>query len=182
MNQRSRNGNSLHLAARELMRHAMRQVGQIHRGKTFHCSWTGPHPAGKEKGKLDVLNDAQSVQQLKRLEDNADFFTAKGGQLRFVELIGDHAVKADLSAGREIHGAGEMQQSRLAASAAADERNELTGPDLKRHPIECTDRSSVGDVVLHYMLQRQQRTRSLFAIRSEGWRRFEASFVHVDIY
>jgi hypothetical protein len=73
---------------------------------------------------------------LKKLKNEPDFPPADGGKPGVVEVRRVGAVEDYLPFGRKIHRAGEVEQGRLAATAAADYRNELPGADRERDPIE----------------------------------------------
>ena len=84
MDQGARDGDALHLAAGKLMRHALRQISKTDGGKPVERMCTRIAPAGQQQGHLDVLNRAESVQQLERLKYEPDLCAPQVCQLGFI--------------------------------------------------------------------------------------------------
>ena len=91
---------------------------------------------------------------MERLEDEANFLPPQRGQLRFVQLIGGDAIEPNVSAGREIHGAGEIEQGGLPTTASPHQSDKPARLNLQRHVIERSYRCSVRLVLLDHVFNR----------------------------
>jgi hypothetical protein len=79
------------------------------------------------------------VEELKRLKDEADFFTPETGERGICEGGGGLAVYQDFARGWKIHSSTEVEESGFAAAAAADKGDELAGVDGEGDVFESGD-------------------------------------------
>ncbi len=80
MDERARNGDTLHLAAGELMRISVTEALKFHPGKPLPGRFAWVVFPGEKQRELDVFEDRQCVQQLKRLKNEADPLAPQLGQ------------------------------------------------------------------------------------------------------
>src|SRR5712664_3942641 len=106
MNERARNGDTLHLAAGKLVRIAIAEALEFHPGKplTGWLSWV-VFP-GEEQRQFDVFENRQRVQQLKRLKNKTNALAPHLGQAAVFQGRRRYSVQKHLARRRKIHGAG----------------------------------------------------------------------------
>jgi len=150
------NGDALHLTAGELMRMAVSQIGQADPGQPLQRDRPGAGPAGQKQRQLDVFDGGERGQKLERLEDEADLAAPQPGQLSVIQAPGRDTVDAHLARGGLIHGAGQVEQRGLAATAAADQRDELARADLKRDAPQRLDGDAVAPIAFPDAFELQQ--------------------------
>ena len=71
------------------------------------------------KWKFHVFDGGEGVEELKRLEDEADFFAAQASERGVWEVGGGLAFDQDLARCWKIHGTAEVEESGFAAAATA---------------------------------------------------------------
>src|SRR6266849_494871 len=133
---------------------AVAEPVELHPGQTLAGSGASVGLAGKKKGQFDVFESGQGVQQLERLKNEADFFPAKLGERGVFESGCGNSVEQDMPRSGEVHRAGQVQEGRLTATAATDQRDKFTAGDFERETIERTHALAVGEVVLDNVLER----------------------------
>ena len=148
MDESAGNGDALHLASRELMRHAVREVGKFDGGEAVQGQRARVGVSGEKERKFHVFDDAERVQQLKGLEDEANFFAAQLGELGLVEFVRGDAVEHDVAGSWKIHGAGKIEERGLAAAAAADKGYKFARGNLNGDIIEGANGGAIGLIVL----------------------------------
>ena len=82
MYERPRDGHSLHLSARELMRQPLAKTIQLHPAQSLTRNASCLGLACQQQRQFHILEDRQRVQQLEGLKNEADFFAAKARQFR----------------------------------------------------------------------------------------------------
>src|SRR5271157_4302485 len=125
MHHGTRDGDTLHLSAGELMRQARAEITEFHQLELCLYAFAGGGFARQEQWQFDILQRRQRVQQLKALEDEANLFATKTRQSIVIQIAGGHAVEQDSTRRGEVHGAGKIEQRGLAASAAPDQSDKL---------------------------------------------------------
>src|SRR5580700_12106240 len=110
--------------------------------------------SGKKQRQLNVFKNRERMQKLKRLENKSNFFAAQQSQAGVLQsgcigTVEDHATRCG-----KIHRAREIEQSRFAAAAAADQRNEFPAVYLERNIVKRADALAIGEVVLTDILER----------------------------
>src|SRR2546427_1998495 len=129
--ERSRERDSLLLAARELVRvpalEATEARQRDHLGDALVGS--GGRPSGHPQTEGNVLGDGHSREERVRLEDDAD------AALAWRHVVDDAAVEADLARVGSLEAGDHAERRRLAAARAADEGDELPLADLQGEPV-----------------------------------------------
>jgi len=143
------------------MGHAILEAGEFDGSDAIERDCAGVWSTGEKKRQFDVFDDAESINELKGLENEADFFAAKFCKSCVIARIGACAVEEDIAARRKIHGASEIEQSGFAASTAANNRDEFAGGDFERDSIESADELAVGGIVLNDVAKRNHGPSSL---------------------
>jgi hypothetical protein len=81
----------------------------------------------------DVLGDGQRRQQLEELEHQADGAAPPGREARLAQGVHVGAGDTHRAAGRAVDAGQQVEQGRLAAAGAADDRHELSRRHLEIH-------------------------------------------------
>jgi len=162
------NCHALHLSTGKVVWHTVRKLSQADVGEPFESLGTGIGMSREQKRCLHILDCAQSIQELKRLKNEADFFASQLSQASFIQMICRNAVQADMPGGREIKGASQVQQRRLATSATAHEGNESARSNFERHAIKRTDAFAGIRVLLDHAVKRKQWDGNRGRFRQQG--------------
>jgi hypothetical protein len=110
VHQRACNCHALHLSTGKLVRHSLRKLRQTDIGKPLHGPRTSVVFACQQQGNLNVLNNAQGVQQLKRLENETDILAAQLCQSGFTQLICGNPIQPHMPGSGEIKSARQMKE------------------------------------------------------------------------
>jgi hypothetical protein len=144
------------------VREAIFKTAECDVAQTRERGFMGLVVSCEEQREFDIFGGRERVKELKRLKNEANFVTADLRQ----SLIGSAGSARPVDehfAGRwKIHGAGEIEQTGLAAPAAADERDEFTGRDRKRNAVKRVDFLAVVFIVLDDIPKFDQRHRASF--------------------
>lgn len=119
----SGDGDALHLAAAELERGIFEAIGEtdaIDGGESAGGAFGGGDPR-VDHGELDILEDIEFGEEIKGLEDEADFGVAEFGEAIFGGLGGIDAIDDHASRGGGIEAPEEVHEGGLAAAAGADD-------------------------------------------------------------
>lgn len=133
VDQGSRNGHSLSLAAREFCRsmlEAMRQTYSLQQVLTpgGGVIVTNGKRHGRQK---DILEHRILGQKMRILKNEADRRVAKSSQLTLVQARGVDSMDVDRSRRCGIEGAHDMQESALARSRRTGENEGFIGPKIE---------------------------------------------------
>ncbi len=126
-------------------------VGQLVQPQLVQGADGGPpglaDPAAVElEREADVLGRGERRDEVEVLEDHADPAATQRGEVGRAQRRGRLAVDLDAASGRQVEGAREVEQGRLAAAAGAHDRDELTGLDGEAHAVEGAHRGGSGAV------------------------------------
>ena len=157
MHQRAGDRDPLHLASRELMGQPLRIRFHFHPAQAFQCIGPAHCFPRQHQGKLNVLDRAQRREQIEELEYEADFRAANFRQAGVIEARSICTVEENEPGRRKVHGAGKVQQRRLAAAAAPDERDELALGDFERDAVEGQNTFVVSLVFLGDVFEPEDR-------------------------
>jgi hypothetical protein len=83
VHQRARNRHALHLSAGKLVHHAVRKPVLVLHRQAAPWPWNERSLACQQQGNLNILNHAQGIQQLKRLENETDLLATQPGEPGF---------------------------------------------------------------------------------------------------
>ncbi len=97
-----------------------------------------------ERGYQDVFQDGALGQEVVRLEDEANLLVAHRSQLGLVEAAQVPAVERNLSASRLVEGADDLEQGAFARAGRPDDGQRFAPPDLKRNPVEHSERAGTS--------------------------------------
>ena len=133
--QRPRDGDALHLAARELRRQMIRAIDQLHvleqRARPRAARRRGD--AGFGLRQLDILRCRQHRQQEESLKDEADARQPDAAARRLRQRRDIAVLEEDRSRRGRVDAADQVQQRRLAAARRSGDGDVLAGGDVKRH-------------------------------------------------
>jgi hypothetical protein len=148
MHQRPRDRDSLHLAARQLVRHARRETLHLHPAETLERCLTHPERSREHQGQFDVLGHGQRRQQVGTIEKRTQLFAAQTGESRVVQA--DVTTPSDLhfTGSGEVHCAREVEQGGFATTATAHQGDEFAALHVQRHVADGGHRFAIGDVIL----------------------------------
>jgi hypothetical protein len=149
------NGDALHLATGELVRVTVAESPEFYPAQTFLRCGAGPGYSSEQQWQLHIFVDRECMQKLKGLKDKADFVAAKFRQAGVVEVGRWHTIDEDHPRGREVHGAGEIQQGGFSTAASADQSHQFTHSYIERQTIEGANVLAIGGVFLSDILQRE---------------------------
>ena len=91
---------------------------------------------GEEERQFDILKCGQNRNQIKGLKNESDRLVAPISQFGLTQLGHVHPLHAALTAGRPIHPGNDVQQGRFARAAWPHQRQEFSGRDVQRNPVE----------------------------------------------
>src|SRR5260370_41774829 len=106
MDERGRNGDALHLAAGELVRKAIAEAFEFDPGQPPPGGFAWVVLSGEEQRQFDIFENSQSVQQLKRLKNEADALAPQLSEGTVTQGGGRNSIQQDLARRRKIHGPG----------------------------------------------------------------------------
>ena len=92
--------------------------------------------AAVEERDLDILGHGQVVDQIEALEDEADVFTPKPGQLSLRASADLFAEELERAAARAIEEAEDIEQGGLAAPRRSHDGDKLAGADLEGNLVQ----------------------------------------------
>ena len=134
--QRARDGHALLLPAGERARGRPGLVADADALERRHRArvvvGVGAAAVAEIGGQLHVLAGAQVVEEVERLEDEADLAVAKARQAAIVERVQIVAEHVGLAGVAAVEAAHDVQERRLARAGAADEREQLARFDGER--------------------------------------------------
>ena len=104
MDERARNGDTLHLAAGELVRKAIAEAFEFDPGQPISGGFAWVVLSGEEQRQFDVFENRQRVKQLKRLKNKADALAPQMSESAVIQGRGRNSVQKDFAGSREIHG------------------------------------------------------------------------------
>src|SRR5438128_3599717 len=142
VDERSRDGDALLLAARELARMVRLAIGEPDRAEPR----AGPGAAVArgvariEQGKLDVFERGRPGQQVELLEDEPDSAVSDPSELVRREAPDTLAVQHIFPAGRGVEAAQEVHEGGLARARGTHDCHELAALDGDRHSAKGVDR------------------------------------------
>ena len=121
-------GGALELSTRELVGAMVGTVGKMDGGKEFAGAGAGKgiDATGKEKREKDIFFDGESGEEVKELEDEADFQASECGEFIVVEGVKGMAFEVDLTRGGNIKSAEKMEESAFAATAGAGDGDDFS--------------------------------------------------------
>src|SRR5216683_5034157 len=119
MDERARNGDALHLAAGELVRKAIAETFEFDPGQPLPGGFARVTLSGEEQRQFDVFENSQSVQQLKRLKNEADALAPQLSEAAVIQGGGRNSIQKNLARRRKIHGPGKIEQRGFSAAAAS---------------------------------------------------------------
>jgi hypothetical protein len=96
---------------------------------------------------------------LEGLENESDLIAPEPGEGRVVERRRLDAIKSDGAGGGKIHGAGEVQQRRFSAPAAANQGHEFAARGVERDVGESGNGASFGEVLFGDVVEAEQTHR-----------------------
>ena len=125
-------GGALHLATGELVRAVMATVRESDGfKKVAGPSFTGGiGPTGQKQGKKDVFFHGEGWEEVKELEDKADFKLTKAGEGVVVHGVKGKTVDIGLSRGGGVEGAEDVEEGAFAAAAGASDGHDLPWKDF----------------------------------------------------
>jgi len=88
----------------------------------------------------DVFECGERLDQLVRLEDEADLASTHGSQLRLGQVVDGHAVEPDLAGARRVESGQQAQQGAFAAAAGAHNGHKLPGGMVSVMPFRISTR------------------------------------------
>ena len=131
---------------------------------------------GDQRRQEHVLLRGQRRQQVEELKDEADPVAADPREAGVIEPVVALAAEADLTRGRRLERAEEVEHRALARARGAHDRDDLALADLERSAVERPDGSRALAVDLGQILRREHDgRRSALAARpasSSGWSPF----------
>ena len=99
--------------------------------------------SGEQEREFYVFERGERRQQLEELKNEPDFVAAKLGEAGVAQGGSQFAGETHLSCSREIHGATEIEQRGLAASAAAEQGSYLPRGAVERDTTQGFNASGV---------------------------------------
>src|SRR5438445_6998424 len=106
MDERACNGDSLHLAAGELVRKAIAEAFEFDPGQPISGGFAWVVLSGEEQRQFDVFENRQRVKQLKRLKNETDALAPQLSEATVIQGRGRDSIQKDLARRRKIHGPG----------------------------------------------------------------------------
>ena len=121
-------GGALELSARELVGAMVGAVGEMDGGEEFSGTDTGEgiDATGEEKREKNVFFDGESGEEVKELEDEADFQASERGEFIVVEGVKGMAFEVDLTGSGNIESTEKMEESAFAAAAGAGDGDDFS--------------------------------------------------------
>lgn len=144
VDQGSRHGDPLLFAPGQAIRKFACAVGEPDLGEQCPRARTAPAVESSQEleRKTEVLFDGQRGDQVEELEDEPEPCAPQSSALGVGETSEVVAVEHDTSGVRRVEPCDEVEKSRLAAAAAADEHDHLSGVEAQRSAVEDRTRSS----------------------------------------
>ena len=136
MDQRAGDGHALHLAAGELVGQARGLLFESHPAEPVARRFGGSWCARQQERQFHVFERGERGKQLEELEDETYACAAQGGEFGVGKRIGGAAVDPHLAGGGEVHGARQVQQGGLAATAPAHQRGDGAGRERERDVVQ----------------------------------------------
>src|SRR5262249_41468781 len=136
VDKRSGNSDALHLPAGKLMRHAVFEAGKFDGREAVERGLARIGSSRKEKRQLDVFDDAERIDELEGLENEADFFAAELCESSIFARVSACAVEKDFADRGEVHCPGKIEQGGFAAAAAANDGDNFAGRDFEGDAVE----------------------------------------------
>lgn len=130
IDQRSRDGSSLHLAAGKFVGTMVAPVIEANFPQEFI------HPGvraatGEESRQGNILSNRQRGQQAKMLKDKADLLAPQTRPLLFGQLMDWFAEKLECARSRHIEASDQVEQRGFAGARWTDDRNKFAASDLQ---------------------------------------------------
>ena len=125
MDKRPRNGHTLHLPAGKLVRIAVAESFQLHPAKPFAGHFACAVFPREEQRQLNVFENRQRVQQLKRLKNEANLLAPKLRKTAVFQRRGRNSVQQYAAGCWKIHGPGKIEKCRFSAATAPHQRHKL---------------------------------------------------------
>jgi len=144
----SRDGDTLHLAAAELvwkMSGAVRHTDQIEHFRHARGGLFLGIPA-QEQGELHIFPNRHGWQEIEELKHDAERVAAVMGEFPLAGAVKFEAIHPDLARGRRVEAAEEIQQRAFAAPAGTGDRGEIPRREVERHIIERADHASARGI------------------------------------
>src|SRR5438132_10404269 len=101
MDERARDGDTLHLTSGELMRKAIAETFEFDPFKAFVGGFASSCFSREEQWQFDVFENRQCVKQLKRLKNEADALAPQLSEAAVIQRRGRNSVQKDLARRRE---------------------------------------------------------------------------------
>ena len=163
------NRDALLLTAGQIVRFVLDAIGEIDGFEQLPGARLGslPRKAGETHGDGDILERAQTRQQVERLEDDADFTEPVFAECATVERGDIGPAERDRAVRRLEDRSHRREQRGLAASAGTEEQHERARRDFE---IESVDRSY--DIAAAGVLDRELRDEQLLVPLGSDWLHF----------
>src|SRR5712692_3344609 len=136
MDERARNGHTLHLAAGELVRKAIAEAFEFDPGQPIPGDFAWVVLSGEEQRQFDVFENGQGVKQLKRLKNEADALAPQLSEATVIQGRGRNSIQKDLAGRRKIHSPGKIEQCGFSAAAAPYQCHKLAVLHVQRKTAE----------------------------------------------
>lgn len=108
MHKRSRNGDSLELASGELMRNPSGEALEAKPFQELERDVTGMRLPRQQERQFDVLDSAESGEQVKELKHEPDLLASDSRQLLIVQATRGCSVDPDFPTSGQVHCAGKI--------------------------------------------------------------------------
>ncbi len=145
-------GGALTLAARELVRPAVAQSGDVQALQDGLGTALNGFPAAPRKPPQrdhDILEDGELRQQKVELEDKTDAAQAEGGRFIAIECASVASLQPDPPAGRPIEQPEEVEQRRFARARGSGDGDKLAGADRQIDVLHQRRRHRAGEDTGH---------------------------------
>ncbi len=97
------------------------------------------------------------MQQLKRLEDEADLLAAQPGKAGFVQLIGGYAIQPHMADGGKVQSASQSEAASICRiRCGPSQATNSPARDFERNIVECSYSFAGVGVILAHMVERKQ--------------------------
>jgi hypothetical protein len=138
MHKRSRDRHALLLAARELpgqRRRPRRKTYAIESGRNTRATFSRRHRDELQR-KLDVFGGGERGQEMKKLENRANFYAPQPRQRQRVKGVHGRATNRNGSGVGPVHATETIEQCGLAAAGGSGERDAFTRTERERNIVE----------------------------------------------
>ena len=157
MDERTCDGDTLHLSAGKLVRIAIAEAVEFHPGKPLPSRLARALFPGEEQRQFDVFENRQRMQQLKRLKNKPNLLAPQQGQAAVIQGGRRNSIQKHLARSRKIHGAGQIEQRRFSAAAAPHQRHKLAPLNVQGKTTERMHWLAIRQIVFRDVLQRKYR-------------------------